>query len=98
MADGANQNVENQEQRVLRDYFRPVVNDNYFGIWRQTINANNFELKPTLINMVKQNQYRGLAHKDPNVHLTTFLEICDTTKMNRGHRRCYPDEIIPFFS
>ena len=33
--------------------------------------------------MVQQNQYRGLAHKDPNVHLATFLEICDTIKMNR---------------
>ena len=24
----------------------------------------------------------GLAHKDTNVHLTTFLEIADTIKMN----------------
>ena len=32
--------------------------------------------------MVQQNQYQGLAHEDPNVHLTTFLEICDTVKMN----------------
>ena len=89
MADGANQNEENQEQRALRDYFRPVVHDNYSGIRRQTINANNFELKLALNNMVQQNQYGGLAHEDPNVHLVTFL---------KGHIRCYPDEIIPFFS
>ena len=34
MADGGNQNGENQEQRALRDYFRPIVNDNCSGIRR----------------------------------------------------------------
>ena len=32
--------------------------------------------------MVQQNQYGGLAHEDPNVHLATFLDIADTVKMN----------------
>ena len=32
--------------------------------------------------MVQQNQYRGLAYEDPNVHLATFLEIVDIVKMN----------------
>ena len=82
MADGGNQNGENQEQQALRDYFGSVVNDNYSGIRRQTINAINFELEPALINIVRQNQYGGLAYEDPNVHLTIFLEICDTVKMN----------------
>ena len=53
MVDNGIHNGENQEQWALRDYFRPVVNDNYSGIRRQTINANNFELKPALINMVQ---------------------------------------------
>ena len=53
MVNDGNQNEENQEQRALRDYFRPVVNDNYSGIRRQIINANNFELKLALINMVQ---------------------------------------------
>ena len=66
----------------MRDYFKPVVNDNYFGIRRQPINANNFELKLAPINMVQQNQYGALPHEDPNVHLATFLEIADTVKMN----------------
>ena len=47
-----NQDGENQAQQALRDYFSPVVADNYLGIHRQAINANNFELKPALINMV----------------------------------------------
>ncbi|KAJ4706643.1 putative Transposable element protein [Melia azedarach] len=62
-----------QQSRALRDYFRPVVNDNYLRIRRQAINTNNFELKPALINMVKQNQYWGLFHEDPNIHFAMFL-------------------------
>ena len=75
-------NKNEQEQRALKDYFRPVVNDNYSGIRLQPINANNFELKQAPIYMVQQNQYGGLPHEDPNVHVATFLEITDTVKMN----------------
>ncbi|KAJ4709095.1 DNA-directed DNA polymerase [Melia azedarach] len=71
-----------QQPRTLYDYFQLVVNDNYSGIRRQAINANNFELKLALINFVKQDQYEGLSHEDPNIHLAMFLEVCDTIKMN----------------
>ena len=66
----------------MRDYFRSIVNDYYYGIRHQPINANNFELKLALINMVQENQYRGLPHEDLNVYLATFLEIANTIKMN----------------
>ncbi|XP_022868533.1 uncharacterized protein LOC111388104 [Olea europaea var. sylvestris] len=32
--------------------------------------------------MVQQNQFGGVAVEDPNAHLGSFLEICDTVKMN----------------
>jgi hypothetical protein len=73
---------ENNQQRAIRDYVRPVVNDNYSGIARPTIAANNFELKPGLIHMVQQNQFGRAPTEDPNAHLGSFLEICDTVKMN----------------
>ncbi|XP_073017923.1 uncharacterized protein [Primulina eburnea] len=65
----------------IRDHFRPMINNHYSGIARGTINANNFELKPALINMVQQNQFAGTATSDPHVHLRTFLEITDTLKI-----------------
>ncbi|XP_073057234.1 uncharacterized protein [Primulina eburnea] len=51
-------NRENDRQMPLeaipiRYHFRPVINAHYSGISRGTINANNFELKPALINMLK---------------------------------------------
>ena len=63
----------NNQQQALRDYFKLVVNDNYLGIQRQAINANNFELKPALINMVQQNQYGGLSHEVPECSFGDFL-------------------------
>ncbi|XP_057495663.1 uncharacterized protein LOC130780659 [Actinidia eriantha] len=70
------------KSRTLKDYVRPVVNDNYSGIRRQTINANNFKLKPDLISMVQQAQFSGSPLGNPNIHLAMFLEICDTIKIN----------------
>ena len=45
---------QNAQPRTLKDYVRPIMNYNYSGVRRQTINANNFELKPVLISMVQQ--------------------------------------------
>ncbi|XP_075507395.1 uncharacterized protein LOC142544222 [Primulina tabacum] len=73
----------------IRDHFRPAISNHYSGIARGTINANNFELKPALINMVQQNQFAGTATSDPHVHLMTFLEITNTVKINN-----VPDDII----
>ena len=78
MADGE----QNAQPRTLKDYVWPVVNENNSGIRRQTINANNFELKSGLISMVQQAQFSGSPLDDPNIHLVMFLEICDTVKMN----------------
>ena len=78
MAEGE----QNAQPRTLKDYVWPVVNENNSGIRRQTINANNFELKPTLISMVQQAQFSRSPLDDPNIHLAMFLEICNTVKMN----------------
>ncbi|XP_075475685.1 uncharacterized protein LOC142509480 [Primulina tabacum] len=66
----------------IREHFRPIINAYYSGIARGTIAANNFELKPALINMVQQNQFGGAATADPHLHLRTFPEITDTVKIN----------------
>ena len=50
-----------------------------------------------LINIVQQNQYGVLAHKNPNVHLATFLEIFDTVKMNWVTEDVIQMRLFPFF-
>ena len=53
-----------------------MVNENYSRIRRQSIDANNFELKPSLISMIQQQQFSGHPFEDPNGHLSNFLKLC----------------------
>ena len=45
-----------QGQRTMEDFWRPIIREEYFAVKQLTIEANNFELKPTLITMVQQHQ------------------------------------------
>ena len=66
---------------TLGDCWRPMMNEEYSGIRHQPIDANNFELKPALISMVQQQQFGGSLFKDPNRHLSNFLQLCGNVKM-----------------
>ena len=39
---------------TMEDFWRPIIQDEYSAIRQPTVDANNFELKPTLITMVQQ--------------------------------------------
>ena len=52
------------------------------AIRRQPIQANNFELKGVTLQMLNNNQFHRLPTKNPNAHLTNFIEVCDTVKYN----------------
>ena len=88
---------QNAHPCTLKDYVRPIVNDNYLGVRRRTINANNFKLKPVLISMVQQAQFSGLPLDYPNIHLAMFLEICDIVKMNGVTEDTIRLRLFPFF-
>ena len=42
-----------ENQRTLHDYATPNINGTQTSIVRPTVNANNFEIKPSLIHMVQ---------------------------------------------
>ncbi|KAL2934047.1 Trigger factor [Bienertia sinuspersici] len=52
------------------------------GITPPTTPANDFELKPALIQLVSQNQFHGLSNECPQDHLRRFLDLCSTVKHN----------------
>ena len=52
------------------------------AIRRPSIQANNFELKSVTLQMLQNILFHGLPHENPNMHLTNFLEVCDTIKYN----------------
>ena len=39
---------------TMEDFWRPIIQEEYSAIRQPTVDANNFELKPTLITMVHQ--------------------------------------------
>ncbi|XP_042436838.1 uncharacterized protein LOC122022786 [Zingiber officinale] len=68
--------------KLLKDYATPFARGVQSSITRPPIDADNLEIKPAVIHMVQQNQFRGGPHEDPNHHLELFYEICGTMKVN----------------
>ena len=75
--------AEMEQPRALRDYAMPSVIGNTSSIRRPAIQANNFEIKPVIIQMIHHLvQFSGLPNDDSNTHIANFLELCDTFKKN----------------
>ena len=68
--------------KALRDYAIPSAGI-LPTISRSIIQANNFELKCITLQLLQNIQLMGLPNEDPNMHISNFLEVCDTVKYNR---------------
>ena len=63
--------------RTNQDYARPTFDGIAPTIVKPPIEANNFEIKSMVIQLLQQYcQFDGLADEDPHAHIKTFLEIC----------------------
>ncbi|XP_073041875.1 uncharacterized protein [Primulina eburnea] len=72
-----------EDNRTLMELHRPAFEGYGSSIIRPTIQANTFELKPGIIQMIQmQVKFGGAPSEDPNAHLENFLSICDTIKCN----------------
>ena len=67
---------------TMEDFWRPIIQEEYFAIRQPTVDVNNFELKPALITMVQQHQFTGHPTEDPNEHLGRFLRMANAEKLN----------------
>ena len=52
------------------------------AIRRPPIQANNFELKGVTLQMLHNIKFHGMPSENPNAHLTSFIEVCETIKYN----------------
>ena len=84
-----------QRQMTIEDFWRPVIQDEYFAVRQPAIETNNFELKLALITMVQQYQYTGHPSEDPNEHMGRFLWMANTLKLN-GMRTKVIKSLFPF--
>lgn len=69
--------------------------DVYNSIQSPEIEANDFEVKSTSIQLVASNQFYGLEVEDPMAHLTRFACTCALFKANgvldnAQHLRLFP--------
>jgi hypothetical protein len=65
---------------------------------RPTLKTNNleFELKPSLINMVQATTFSGKAQEDANAHLQDFLEIGSTIIIKNVDQDIILFRLFPF--
>lgn len=69
------------ESKSLGDYGVPFVVES--SIRKPPIQADNFEINPTIILIIQTSvQFGGFPNDDPVAHIVDFLEICETFKYN----------------
>ena len=81
---------------TMEDFWRPVIPKEYLAVRQPAIEANNFELKPTLITMVQQHQFTGHPTEDPNEHLGRFLKMENIVKLNGVRPEVIRLQLFPF--
>ena len=81
---------------TMKDFWRPIIQDEYSAIRQPAVDANNFELKPALITMVQQQQFTGHPTEDPNEHLGRFLRMENTVKLNGVRPEVIKLHLFPF--
>ncbi|KAH9658917.1 hypothetical protein KPL70_023668 [Citrus sinensis] len=84
------QPVNVHEDRAIRDYTVLTPQAIHPGIDRPDVQADNFELKPVMFQMLQtMGQFNGLSSEDPHLHLKLFLESYQnqTAAAPSGHNR-----------
>ena len=72
-----------QDTWTLRDFALPQVTKIDSVIKKLRIEVNNFEIKPAILQIIQTSvQFYRLSSDDPNIHISSFLAICDTFKHN----------------
>ncbi|KAL3537675.1 hypothetical protein ACH5RR_001041 [Cinchona calisaya] len=97
MGSYKNGNDMNGNGRPLREYALPNFDGANLSIARMPVQANNFEIKPVLIQMLQAHaMFRGGPNEDPYTHLMNFEEVLDIFKLNGVHPDCVRIRVFPF--
>ncbi|KAL3516457.1 hypothetical protein ACH5RR_023359 [Cinchona calisaya] len=84
-----NRNDMNGNGRPLREYALPNFNGVNSSIARMPEQANNFKIKPALIQMLQAHAMFGSSpNEEPYTYLMNFEEVLDTFKFNGAHPNC----------
>lgn len=67
---------------LLRTFPSHLKTSHTQAIVNHAIQANNFELKLPMFQIVQQNQFFSSPTEDPNFHISVFVQYTDTSKNN----------------
>ena len=81
---------------MLRDYALPQASSITSSIVSPAVEANNFELSPTLISFVERERFTGHPSENPNAHLPKFFAKCDTININGASSDAIRLRLFPF--
>jgi len=83
-------------RKTLQEFSAPSLENIPTGPRFEAEEAPEFELKPSLINLVQATQFSGKAHEDASTHLQNFLEIGSTISINRVDKDVILLRLFPF--
>ena len=91
------QAANDDDTKALEEFSLPVLDKLHSSILRPPIEANSFELKPVMFQMLQiVGQCAGLEHEDPHTHLLNFIAICDSFKMNQVFEEAIQLRLFPY--
>ncbi|MED6201042.1 hypothetical protein PIB30_091154 [Stylosanthes scabra] len=70
----------NEQRRTLRDYTIPSTASFGSSIVRPAVEANNFELKPSLIQLVQQEQFYGNSQEGTKLSNGLTLNLMEASQ------------------
>ena len=74
--------MADEPRRVtLEDYSSTFVPQFFTSIVWPKVQAQNITYPYSLIQLIQNNLFHGLPNEDPNAHLATFIEICNTIRL-----------------
>ena len=79
----------------MEDFLWLIIQE-YSAVRQHAIETKSFELKPTLITMVKQHQFTGHPSEDPNEHMGRFMRMANTIKLNGVRLDVIKLQLFPF--
>ena len=85
-----------KEQDTMEDLWNSFIHNKYSAIKPPAVNANDFELKPSLITMVQHNQFTGHPTENPSQHLGRFLRIENSIKLSEVKPEVIQLQLFPF--
>jgi hypothetical protein len=85
------------EEKTLMDFLRPNIDNFRATISPPGVDLSNFELRPPLIRMLQNSAtFHALSDEDPHLHISNFVEICKTFKINGASDDAIRLRMFPF--